>query len=82
MTQSEETKKERRRLRKEIRENGLLSMAGILGLTIVQPGQPGKAWNYTPNGTPQECKFCHYHWVSRVDKPVQCPSCKRYIRYN
>ena len=25
-----------------------------------------------------KCKFCSYEWSIRVDKPKQCPKCKRY----
>jgi predicted Zn-ribbon and HTH transcriptional regulator len=25
-----------------------------------------------------KCKVCDYEWESRVDKPAQCPRCKRY----
>ena len=24
------------------------------------------------------CKLCKYNWDSRVEKPAQCPRCKRY----
>ena len=27
------------------------------------------------------CKKCDYKWVSRVEKPRQCPNCKRQIKY-
>lgn len=29
----------------------------------------------------QECKKCGYQWFARVDKPRQCPNCKRQIKY-
>ena len=25
-----------------------------------------------------KCKICNYGWKSRVEKPAQCPRCKRY----
>ena len=25
-----------------------------------------------------ECKVCGYEWENRVEKPKQCPKCKRY----
>lgn len=25
-----------------------------------------------------KCDLCKYEWESRVDKPAQCPRCKRY----
>ena len=25
-----------------------------------------------------KCKLCDYEWESRVEKPAQCPRCKRY----
>lgn len=24
-----------------------------------------------------KCKGCEYTWIPRVDKPVECPRCKR-----
>ena len=27
------------------------------------------------------CEFCTYRWVSRVDRPVSCPRCKRRFDY-
>jgi predicted Zn-ribbon and HTH transcriptional regulator len=29
----------------------------------------------------QKCVICDYQWFSRVDKPRQCPNCKRQIKY-
>lgn len=26
----------------------------------------------------QTCKQCGYVWLSKLDKPKQCPRCKRY----
>ncbi len=28
--------------------------------------------------TTNKCKQCDYGWESRVEKPAQCPRCKRY----
>ncbi len=28
-----------------------------------------------------KCKKCNYSWKSRVEKPRQCPNCKRQIKY-
>ncbi len=28
-----------------------------------------------------ECKKCDYKWFARVEKPKQCPNCKRQIKY-
>jgi len=25
-----------------------------------------------------KCNICNYEWESRVEKPAQCPRCKRY----
>ena len=25
------------------------------------------------------CPFCDYEWKNRVEKPVECPHCKRYL---
>ena len=25
-----------------------------------------------------KCKRCNYEWESRVERPAQCPRCKRY----
>ena len=25
-----------------------------------------------------KCKHCNYEWDARVEKPKQCPRCKRY----
>jgi len=27
--------------------------------------------------TKSKCKKCNYEWISRVEKPVSCPRCKR-----
>jgi len=29
----------------------------------------------------QKCKKCLYEWISRKEKPRQCPNCKRQIKY-
>lgn len=29
-------------------------------------------------GFEQKCEKCGYEWVSRIEKPVSCPKCKRY----
>ncbi|MEK6878102.1 MAG: hypothetical protein AABY22_00760 [Nanoarchaeota archaeon] len=29
----------------------------------------------------QECENCKYQWFARVEKPRQCPNCKRQINY-
>lgn len=26
-----------------------------------------------------KCQYCGYEWESRVDKPMACPRCKRYL---
>ena len=25
------------------------------------------------------CPFCGYKWIARVEKPKECPLCKRYL---
>jgi len=25
------------------------------------------------------CRFCGYEWYARVEKPKECPLCKRYL---
>ncbi len=29
----------------------------------------------------KRCENCKYKWFSRVEKPRQCPNCKRQIKY-
>ena len=31
--------------------------------------------------TEKKCSKCNYTWFARVDKPRQCPNCKRQIKY-
>ena len=28
-----------------------------------------------------KCELCGYEWISRTEKPRQCPNCKRQIKY-
>lgn len=28
-----------------------------------------------------KCEKCKYKWIARVEKPKQCPNCKRQIIY-
>lgn len=27
-----------------------------------------------------KCEYCNYQWIKRVEKPRQCPNCKRQIK--
>lgn len=31
--------------------------------------------------TEKKCEKCNYTWFAKVEKPRQCPNCKRQIRY-
>jgi hypothetical protein len=28
---------------------------------------------------PKHCGFCQADWMARIENPVQCPRCKRYL---
>jgi len=33
------------------------------------------------NNNSNQCEFCSYSWISRVDNPKSCPRCKRRFDY-